>query len=237
MFANIGGDVAPTLLVGQGIYRSYVDQYYGQGETMENSKELAMQRLFQHVESSQQSSKLKDWSAFQRRFGSLGRMMSQFTNTTRQFLVRDFTDVRNFIDQRTPEARKKMASTLFINHVLLPSFYNGMNMIINMILGDEPDEDDWWMMLASMITGPASGFIIIGSIYSGVVNTMVTGKKPFSGSDLTAFEGIAGDAQTVALMTEGLLTADEEQFLNQLDALLKSLVAPYREVKKYQSNQ
>lgn len=236
MVFNIAGDVAPTLLVGQGIYRSYVDQFYGQGETMAKSKEMAMKKLFQHVESSQQSSKLKDWSAFQRRYGSLGRMMSQFTNTTRQFLVRDFTDVRNFIDQRSPETFKKMSSTLFINHVLLPAFYNGMNMLINMILGDEPDEDDWWMMFASMVAGPASGFIIVGSLYSGLINTLVTGKKPFSGSNLTAFEGIAGDVQTIGMMTEGILTADSEQFINELDRLMKSLVAPYREYKKYDAN-
>ena len=242
MFANITGDLVPSMLIGQGIYRSYTEKYYGQGMDMAKAKETALKDLFQIIESTQQSSKLKDWSEFQRRYGSLGKMMSQFTNTTRQFLIRDFTDIGGYISKVIDtgdwknDKLAKASSTFFINHVMLPSFYNGMNMLINMIMGDDIDEDDWWLMLASMVSGPFSGFIVFGTMLTGVSQTVITGKKPYGGSSLTPFAGITDDLQSLGLMTTGILTADMEQFTKALDDLLQSLVAPYREGKKIKKN-
>lgn len=242
MFANIGGDLFPSLVIGQGIYRSQTEKYYGQGMPMAEAKATALKDLFQIIESTQQSSKMKDWSEFQRRYGSLGRMMSQFTNTTRQFLVRDFTDIGGYISKAidTGDWRNdklgKAGETLFINHVLLPAFYNGMNMLINVMLGDDIEEDDWWLMLASMFAGPMSGFIVFGSIITGTSQEMITGKPSYGGSSLTPFAGVADDFKALGMMTRGILTADMEEFTKQLDKLLSSLVAPYREGKKYMKN-
>jgi hypothetical protein len=236
MFANIGGDMVPTMIIGQGIYRSYTEKYYQNGATMEEAKERAMSKLFQITESTQQSSKLKDWAEWQRRGGSLGKMAAQFTNTTRQFLERDFTDIRAFLaDPKNKIRQKKAASTLLINHVLLPAFYNGMNMLINLVLGDEPDEDDWWMMMTSMMLGPASGFIIFGAITTGITQAAM-GQKRFGGNSLTPFAGIIEDAQQATLMTKGILTADEELLEDSIEKLLKSLFAPYREIDKFNKN-
>ena len=235
MVFNEWGDIVPSMIIGQGIYRSYTEHH---SKTMDKAKakETALKDLFQIIESTQQSSKLKDWSAFQRRYGSLGRMMSQFTNTTRQFLVRDFTDIRNYIDNRSSDNLKKMSSTLFINHALLPALYNGMNMIINKLMGDDIDEDDWWLMGLSMLTGPLSGYVVAGTILVGMTQGVVTGEKPWGGTSLTPFAGIKDDMISSGQIAHGILTADTEEFIRGLDDLLQSLVAPYREGKKIKKN-
>ena len=235
MVFNEWGDIVPSMIIGQGIYRSYTEHH---SKTMDTAKakETALKDLFQIIESTQQSSKLKDWSAFQRRYGSLGRMMSQFTNTTRQFLVRDFTDIRNYIDNRSSDNLKKMSSTLFINHALLPALYNGMNMIINKLMGDDIDEDDWWLMGLSMLTGPLSGYVVAGTILVGMTQGIVTGEKPWGGTSLTPFAGIKDDMISSGQIAHGILTADTEEFIRGLDDLLQSLVAPYREAKKIKKN-
>lgn len=235
MVFNEWGDIVPSMIIGQGIYRSYTEHH---SKTMDKAKakETALKDLFQIIESTQQSSKLKDWSAFQRRYGSLGRMMSQFTNTTRQFLVRDFTDIRNYIDNRSSDNLKKMSSTLFINHALLPALYNGMNMIINKLMGDDIDEDDWWLMGLSMLTGPLSGYVVAGTILVGMTQGIVTGEKPWGGTSLTPFAGIKDDVISSGQIAHGILTADTEEFIRGLDDLLQSLVAPYREGKKIKKN-
>tara|TARA_R110002020_G_scaffold144145_1_gene317011 strand:+ start:11203 stop:17151 length:5949 start_codon:yes stop_codon:yes gene_type:complete len=237
MIFNNLGDMAPTLMVGQGIYRSYTETYYSQGASMEEAKQRALSKTFQIVESTQQSSKLKDMAEWQRRGGSLGKMAAQFTNTTRQFLERDFTDIRAYLaDRGDLDKRNRAASTIFINHVLLPGAYNGMNMIINKLMGDDIDEDDWWLMFSSMISGPMSGFIVFGSMITGAIETGVTGRTPWGNKSLTPFAGIKDDVNNVVLATEGILTADWDQFDKSFTKLMKSLFAPYREVSKIGKN-
>ena len=104
------------------------------------------------------------------------------------------------------------------------------------LLGDDSEEDDWWLMLASMFAGPMSGFIVFGSIITGTSQEMITGKPSYGGSSLTPFAGVADDFKALGMMTRGILTADMEEFTKQLDKLLSSLVAPYREGKKYMKN-
>ena len=237
MIFNNLGDMAPTLMVGQGIYRSYTQTYYEQGASMEEAKQRALSKTFQIVESTQQSSKLKDMAEWQRRGGSLGKMAAQFTNTTRQFLERDFTDVRAFLaDPKNKSRQKKAANTVFINHVLLPGAYNGMNMLINLMMGDDIDEEDWWLMFASMVSGPFSGFIVFGSMLTGAIETGITGRAPWGNKSLTPFAGIKDDLNNVVLATEGILTTDWEQFDEAFTKLMKSLFAPYREVSKVIKN-
>lgn len=253
MIFNNLGDMAPTLLIGQGIYRSYTDTYYSQGPQTEaalkEAKARALSKTFQIVESTQQSSKLKDMAEWQRRGGSLGKMAAQFTNTTRQFLERDFTDIRGFLadprfleeDAKTGKKKftkkfKRSASTVFINHVLLPGAYNGMNMVINKLMGDDIDEDDWWLMFASMVSGPMSGFIVFGSMITGAIETGITGRAPWGNKSLTPFAGIKDDVNNVVLATEGILTTDWDQFDKAFTKLMKSLFAPYREVSKVIKN-
>jgi hypothetical protein len=239
---NSLGDMGPVLVIGQGIYRSYTETYFQQGATMEEAKARAISKTFEIVESTQQSPKMKDQSEWQRRGGALGKMAAQFTNTTRQFLEKDFTNIRPYIQEVISTGKlvnpklNSAANTFFINHVLLPGAYNGMNMLINTLMGDDIDEDDWWLMFASMVSGPFSGFIVFGSMLNGAIETGITGKAPWGGKSLTPFAGIKDDINNAVLATEGVLTTDWDQFDKAFTKLMKSLFAPYREADKFNKN-
>jgi len=174
--------------------------------------------------------------------------LSTFTNTTRQFLEQELKAFEMVAANPKDTARwGKLVRAVFINHVLLPGLYNGMNMLLNTIMGDEPDEDDAKLMIASMIAGPASGFIIFGAIVSGMVKGLTTGELGY-GNQLTPFAGVIDDAQTLAAILPAMYELDAEQLQKMyeldaeqlqkiLDKLLKSYIAPYRETSKVLDNQ
>jgi len=252
MIFNKVGDMIPSLWIGQGIYRSYTEEYYESGMPIEQAKAKAMAKVWEIVEATQQSGKLKDQSLWQRRWGTTGKVLSTFTNTTRQFLEQELKAFELVAANPKDTARwRKLARSVFINHVLLPGLYNGMNMLLNTIMGDEPDEDDAKLMIASMIAGPASGFIIFGAIVSGMVKGLTTGQLGY-GNQLTPFAGVIDDAQTLTAVLpamyeldteqlqkilDKLLKLDTEQLQKILDKLLKSYIAPYRETSKVLDNQ
>ena len=232
MIFNQLGDIVPTMFIGQGIYRSYTQEFHENGATMADAKKEAMSKLFEIVESTQQSGKMKDQAGWQRRGGDLGRLLSTFTNTTRQYLEKEFVAAMKLAANPNWQNAKDFGRVAAINHLILPLGYNGMNLLINMALGDEPDEDDAKMMLASLVAGPASGFIFFGSILTAFSEVLVTGKKPQYKS-ITPLDGLITDAQSLG----GLMTADDaDEAWKNAKKIIKSNVAPYREVDKAVKN-
>jgi len=250
MIANKVGDITPTLVVGQGIYRSLVNEYNESGMPLDESevksqglpegsdtaKDRAMRRLFEIVEATQQSGKLKDQSEWQRRGGSWFKVLAQFTNTQRQFLEQEMVALEQLLANPKEGARWANAvEKIVINHVLLPMLYNAMNMFINALMGDAPDEDDAWLMAASMLSGPASGFVVFGALATSFIEGLIQGGFGF-GSQLTPFAGILDDSKTMGAVVHAMLSADTDKVIEAVDKLGKSYVPPYREVRKVIDN-
>lgn len=236
-FPNRYGDIVPTLIVGQGIYRSKWQSLVtmeGYGES--KAKQEAMSQLFELVESTQQSGQFKDFSYWQRRGGVFGKILTTFTNTQRQFLEKEITTaIHLFENLDSKEAWGDAGRVITINHVLLPAAYNGMNMILNAMLGQEPDEEDWWLMAASMLSGPSAGFIVFGSMINAMMEGAVTGKMSIYDA-ITPFSGVVKDSRMFAIMLHHMMTLDEQALVDILDAMGKSFLPPYRELQKFRSN-
>jgi len=233
MFFNKWGDIIPSMWIGQGIYRGF------QADLRENSnlseeaiKKEALSRTFEIIEATQQSSQIKDQAIWQRRGGTPGRVLTIFTNTTRQYLEQEFVTAARWFAQPTNKVRQaEAAKVVLLNHVVLPSMYYGMNLAINAFYGDTPDEDDVAPWIAAMLAGPASGYILVGTAFAALADGMAGGGRGFRGST-TAMDGLISDAKTVGAMMNAVATLEEEDFQKAADALLKSLLPPYREFRK-----
>ena len=235
LWANRWGDIIPSLIVGQGIYRSKMEELT-QTMSKEDAHKEAISQVFEVIQSTQQSSSLKDQGVAQRRGGSLGQVASIFTNTTRQFLERELVAAQRLATDPTDRTKQAdFGRAMFVNHVALPALYNGMNIIINAILGDSPDEDDWRMMFISMVVGPASGFIIGGAIAVGMIEALFTGKKGRS-KGFTPLTGIIDDASYLGEMASNLFSGEFEDAGDDAMKIIKSQLAPVREALKAKEN-
>lgn len=233
MFANIIGDIVPTLLVGQGIYRGKLDELAAMGwdRDAQDTKDEAMSYLFQVVDSTQQSGKLEDQANWQRSYGSLGKAFSIFTNTTRQYLEKEFDAIMNLRANNSKENRQKMGRVIAINHVFLPLAYNGMNLFYNMLLGDDLDDDDYMLMLKSMVAGPISGYIVFGAIATTMSDKLITGEDNRYKS-MTPLQGILNDAENVMGVMHNVGAGDIQEAWNDAWQVIRSNVAPAREINK-----
>lgn len=228
---NKWGDIIPTMLIGQGMLRANYD-LYKQNMSDVDAKEKAMFDVFELAQRTQQSGKKKEQAYWQRRGGSAGRALSIFTNTTRQFLEFELVAWQNVVADPSKENLKQMGKVMMINHVLLPAAYQGMNILINMVLGDEPDEQDAITMLAAMISGPFSGYIIFGSMATGLIDTLVKGKKGRN----RGFSPMTGILDDIGTIGEIITAEDMDEATDKFIDLMKSLMPPVREFEKARKN-
>ena len=226
------GDSVPILLVGQGIYAAKKNMLIEKGYSDKAAIDEAMTYMMMLTQESQQSSQLKDQSIWQRRGGDGTKFFAMFTNTTRQYLEKNF---RAGIEAQAnwQDKKGKLGKTVLINHLIAPMLYNGMNIAINALLGDEPDEDDFWMMAAAILAGPLSGYVLLGSIATNVTDYIIKGKKNRYKS-LTPIDSLLDDS----LNLKDVMSPFTEEELRKaaLNQLMKSYVAPYREASKVKKN-
>ncbi len=151
MVTNKLGDAVPGLLVGQGIYRDAP----GRGMSAED----VMAYTWMLVERTQQSSRVENRSAFQRR-GKLGNMIYQFLTTQQQYLQYELRTFREAVAD--PKNAKKWGGFLraaTLNHFILSSAYNWMGELYKSLLGQEPPEDRLTDWVVGMLTGPYGGAV------------------------------------------------------------------------------
>jgi len=203
MLTTTFGDIIPTLIVGQGFYRAYVDNILktsaGPSKAqVEAAKAEALEALWQMVELSQQSGAVMNRSEWQRRGDALGRIIGQFTTSPQQFLAREFfmannfaaklrehgfletatEDVKDFLRDVTPgftpnAPDANLFKTIVINHLLLPLGYNGASMLADLALGEGLDEEDLVVMMLAIAFGPLSGWFLLGGIALALGEEMV----------------------------------------------------------------
>ena len=238
------GDIIPTLIFGQGYYRSMLEVAKKQGMQPEEGAEWAMDQTWQYVEMSQQSGLMINLAEWQRSGSSTGRMLGQFMSTPQQFWAKQTFDwremwaaVRNdgLESTRFTDAVRQFGKTSVINFLVLGTLYNGMKLLWTAMLGDLPDEDDWKTFAFDSLTSPFGGIFVIGSGIQVALPALVKGDSPY-GSTMLPASGVFNDAASAALFLHHLFTGEPEKMLNYADRVMRSLNPIYRDISKAVEN-
>ncbi|MBP3404868.1 MAG: hypothetical protein J6N18_02100, partial [Kiritimatiellae bacterium] len=118
MITNKAGDCVPALLIGHGIYRDGIEQGLSERD--------AMARTWMIVERTQQSSRIENRTAFQRR-NALGNAIYQFLSTQNQMLNYELRALRDAVaDPKNPKKWGKFVRDATLVHFVLSTFYYWM---------------------------------------------------------------------------------------------------------------
>jgi len=190
MLFNKYGDFAGIVVAGQGIYSRIKDSLIRGGMDPEAARVEAQHQFWQIAEQAQQSSLVTNQSVSVRRGGTPARFLGQFTSTPGQFIAKE---VLTAIELYNGKISKTQAAQVFLaNHIILPLFYHGVNIIIDRLQGDEVDEDEGLLLLSAFIAGPLSGWFVVGNALTGILDIIIQGGGG-RGGDLVPASGAVND--------------------------------------------
>ena len=242
MVFNRWGDILPIMTIGQGLYRSKTAEYL-RTMPLEKAKERAMAEMWAIAEASQQSPSIMNLGTWQRRGGSFGKAAGLFISSPQLMLSREieafnrFNEIRKKYVSNPPDAairkeylgaRKNLAKTVFINHVLVQGGYMVATAIWKTILGDDWDDDDWYAILAETAAGPLGGLIVFGRFVSAFYSNYSVSAMPI--------EGFGKTIKASVDFFQDLVAMDEDALLKDLDKIADSIFSPWREASKAYKN-
>ncbi|MBR3822020.1 MAG: hypothetical protein IKJ37_10415 [Kiritimatiellae bacterium] len=167
MITNKAGDCVPALLIGHGIYRDGIEQGMSERD--------AMARTWMIVERTQQSSRIENRTAFQRR-NALGNAIYQFLSTQNQMLNYEVRALRDAVaDPKNPKKWGKFVRDATLVHFVLSTFYYWMGELYKKMLGQEPSEDQLKDWVVSIIVGPVGALYGVGTTTVDAVESWVKG--------------------------------------------------------------
>jgi hypothetical protein len=234
MRTNTFGD-GFALVVGQGIYREVLARELSRGVAEAEAKETASRELFAIIERTQASGQIKDLSEWQRRWGTAGRLLSQFVGPVTRLASYEIQAFRE-VSAGTPGAKRKLANTLIINHLLIPAVYQSVRYFWDWVLGKPPDEDELLAeYLVAAISGPASGLIIFGSMAESTLKKLIAGKS--YGSGLAATSSVAGLAGDLGdLLAHLTWEFDTEEALGDAADVMGRVFRPFKDIRTLYEN-
>lgn len=226
---NRSSDMLAIMFVGQGVYRTGVENYLRKGFTETEAKKRAMSDMWQIAERSQASGKIHNMSAWQRRGGDLAKAIGMFSSPPQLMFAKATQDMRRAIALgiKTPEGRAaawNAAKTLFTVSVLVEGSYAASTVLWNALLKGYFDDDDDEYILKSMITGPFGGLFLFGRL----VDSLGTGYSPSA----IPMEGLARPAQYTIELTKDVAVFDWDEAIKDLDKLASSAFSPWRDLRK-----
>ncbi len=169
------GDWLPFFFAGPGLYvanynmlRSRINSETGRPYTHEEAQELAKAMLFDHIEKTQQTNRISNLGHVQRRSDNLGKVFTQFASSPMLFFAAEARAVRDVLaNPKNKENWKKLGGIVMSNHVVMPSLLKGAEIMFQWLFkDDEPDEEDFKSWLKLMASGPLSGLIFLGMIFT-----------------------------------------------------------------------
>ena len=167
MVTNKAGDCVPALLIGHGIYRDGINEGLSERD--------AMARTWMIVERTQQSSRIENRTAFQRR-NALGNAIYQFLSTQNQMLNYEVRAIRDVIaDPKNPKKWGNFVQKATLVHFVLSSFYCWAGELYKAMLGQEPSEDQLKDWVVGMIVGPVGALYGVGTTTVDAVESWVKG--------------------------------------------------------------
>ncbi len=226
---NRSSDMLAIMFVGQGVYRTGVENYLRKGFTETEAKKRAMSDMWQIAERSQASGKIHNMSAWQRRGGDLAKAIGMFSSPPQLMFAKATQDMRRAIALgiKTPEGRAaawNAVKTLFTVSVLVEGSYAASTVLWNALLKGYFDDDDDEYILKSMITGPFGGLFLFGRL----VDSLGTGYSPSA----IPMEGLARPAQYTIELVKDIAVFDWDEAIKDLDKLASSAFSPWRDLRK-----
>ncbi|MCQ2299977.1 MAG: hypothetical protein MJZ81_07640 [Bacteroidales bacterium] len=235
MIVNKIGDAVPALLVGQGIFRSFVAQ--GLDETE------AMNRTWEIINRTQQTGQMDNLSVFQRR-SSVGRALTQFQSTVRQYTSYELAAIRQLLAKPMDGQSWLDFSRATVLNAMLGGLYALGGSMWQWILGRKPDDDDVTAWVESMMTGSFSSLFLVGSFAATASSIVMQGKKPTAREKVPALdlmdnmmtEIFMSGYQIAALLGDAIGWCETDVTLDDLlesnDRFLKRFNSMYRDAVK-----
>jgi len=224
-------DLLTIALAGSGIYRAYLQEENALGASPEDAKAGAMGKMWAELERSQQSAQVINQAEWQRRGGLASKLFGMFRATPQQYLGVEIAAFRGAIAKGKP-FDAKLWRTLFINHFIIPTMFKAVDVMFRAALGEAPDEEDFMNWIQFMMVGPFSGWFLGGTFISAGVEAAMTGRYNPFGNSLVPAAGLTKDLASTVFLMKGMLTAEPDEILKELDRLFKSNAPLYRDLKK-----
>ena len=232
MITNKLGDVAPALVVGQGIYRDCLARGM--------SEEDAMAETWSIIERTQQSGRMENQTSIQRR-NKLGRIMFQFLSTQQQYLQYEVRAIREVIAR--PDSVKRWGSlgrAILLNHFILSSAYYWMGQLYKYALGQEPPEDELKDWIITCLLGPYGSLFVAGFCCKYTLERAIKGYSIKGGSSMLPMEAwLKNQVNDGAKLLEAIFDSDGDTWENMREAAGRwmsdsnSVVRDLRKIYRY----
>ena len=229
LFFNRFADKLSIMFIGQGIYRSGVEEYLRRGFSEAEAKKLAMADMWQIAERTQASGRIHNMSHWQRRGGEYGKALGLFSSPPQLMFSMAYAKCRRALalGVKTPEGRAAVwdaLSTLFYVSVCVEGSYALSGVLWNALLKGFFDDDDGEQILKQMALGPFGGLFIFGRIIEGAGSNY--------GTSLAPIEQLSRPIRNTKNLLFDAGQFDAEKALEDLDKLAKSLFPLYRDGRK-----
>ena len=210
MITNKIGDVVPSLVVGQGIYRDCLARGM--------SEDDAMAETWSIIERTQQSGRMENQISIQRR-NKLGRIMFQFLSTQQQYLQYETRAIRDVIAR--PDSVKRwgaLGRALILNHLILSSAYFWMGELYKACLGQEPPDDELKDWIITCLLGPYGSLMVAGFMCKATLERAIKGYSLRGPSMLPMEQWIKTQINDGARLLEAVFDSDGNTWDEMLDA-------------------
>ncbi len=233
LFFNRFADKLSIMFIGQGIYRSGVEEYLRRGFSEAEAKRLAMSDMWQIAERTQASGRTHNMSHWQRRGGEYGKALGLFSSPPQLMFSMAYSKCRRALalGVKTPEGRAAVwdaLSTLFYVSVCVEGSYALSGVLWNALLKGFFDDDDGEQILKQMALGPFGGLFVFGRIIEGAGSNY--------GTSLAPIEQLSRPIRHTKNLLFDAGQFDADKALEDLDKLAKSLFPLYRDGRKLYEN-
>lgn len=226
------GDRVASAIIGGAVYRKYLNEYADAGLSEPDAKKKALNKIFGMISRTQQSAHIKDRASWLRTNESFVKGLAQFTSAPAQQAAYESAAIREWAaDKTNRERQKKLATALFLNHVLIPASQFAVKEVFQSLFDEEDEGVDWDQLFVLMAVGPASGVLFAGLLAESVASGIIKGKwNPFIGG--SPMDGPIEDAQAVTLLLRELVTGEEDDYLLAVHEFLMSISPAYSQAEE-----
>ncbi len=231
-----GMDSVASALGGAALYTRFLNRHMQTHDEAE-AKRLAMLDFMEIVERTQQSSLTHNQSSMLRNYGFIGRAVMQFKSNPQLFFSYEVKAVKDWWnDKGNAEKFKRLCSVVAVNHFVIPAAFNGMGIMLSLLMGDDWDEDDLELFAMNAATDVLSGWWLGGAIKG--LGAIAVGMNNWDiASELVPAAGLTRVGNQVGLILRDFAEGElGENYEKRLVNLFKSAFPPGRYAMKIYEN-
>lgn len=206
-----------------------------------SAKKEAMNRAWDVIERTQQSSMVQNQPAWLRGGGAMNKLVGMFTTQPQLMLAAERSALLVARNTNTSEAWTRAARILVLNHLILPSLFKFVDHLWKAALGREPDDEEWIEWVAFCLAGPFSGWFVWGRLVDSAVPAFIraasgNGANYFDDPTLIPAEAMFKNIGNLVKSAGNLVAGDTEEAARYLDAAAKQGIPAYRVAKELWEN-